>query len=249
MSCMACSGVSLDVVPGSGAWRGTPARGALDKPMAIACSGDAAPCLPSRMWCISSRTNSPACVLGDLPCLRSCSARLMVSLSGMSISSADSEEPACNQRAALRGERLHSRSPTARRGAREKYLRSNGKKCRASPAPEPLPGVCHLAAAKDLVLPMLRGSRAGMVGQDAKPRADREALEVDRAPVAARDNAVLLVRLGDDQVGDRLAGGIADHAVTLVDPLAGGAAAARKRHPSRVGEDPVLVALGAEHGG
>ena len=38
----------------------TPARRALDRPMAIACSGDRAPCSPSRMCSISSRTNSPA---------------------------------------------------------------------------------------------------------------------------------------------------------------------------------------------
>jgi hypothetical protein len=38
----------------------TPARRALDRPMAIACSGDRAPCSPCRMCSISSRTNSPA---------------------------------------------------------------------------------------------------------------------------------------------------------------------------------------------
>ena len=38
----------------------TPARRALERPMAIACSGERAPCLPSRMCSISSRTNSPA---------------------------------------------------------------------------------------------------------------------------------------------------------------------------------------------
>jgi hypothetical protein len=38
----------------------TPALRALDRPMAIACSGDRAPCSPSRMCSISSRTNSPA---------------------------------------------------------------------------------------------------------------------------------------------------------------------------------------------
>ena len=38
----------------------TPALRALDRPMAIACSGERAPCSPSRMCSISSRTNSPA---------------------------------------------------------------------------------------------------------------------------------------------------------------------------------------------
>jgi hypothetical protein len=35
------------------------------------------------MWCISSRTNSPACVLGDFPSRLSSSARLRVSFSGI----------------------------------------------------------------------------------------------------------------------------------------------------------------------
>src|SRR5947208_4158 len=42
----------------------TPARRALDKPIAIACLVLRAPCLPFRMCSISSRTNAPACVLG-----------------------------------------------------------------------------------------------------------------------------------------------------------------------------------------
>ena len=61
----------------------TPERRAFDSPIAIACFVDRAPCLPSRMWWISSRTNSPACVEGDLPCRLSLRARLMVSFSGI----------------------------------------------------------------------------------------------------------------------------------------------------------------------
>jgi len=64
----------------------TPARRAFDNPIAIACFVLAAPCLPSRMWCISSRTNSPACVLGDFPSASSPRARLIVSFSGMILS-------------------------------------------------------------------------------------------------------------------------------------------------------------------
>src|SRR5215470_163600 len=40
----------------------TPARRAFESPIAIACLLERAPCFPSRMCCISSRTNSPACV-------------------------------------------------------------------------------------------------------------------------------------------------------------------------------------------
>lgn len=60
----------------------TPARRALDRPMAIACSGDRAPCSPSRMCSISSRTNSPACVETDLPSRLSFLARLIASSAG-----------------------------------------------------------------------------------------------------------------------------------------------------------------------
>ena len=45
----------------------TPARRALERPMAMACCGERAPCLPSRTCSISSWTYAPACVLGDLP--------------------------------------------------------------------------------------------------------------------------------------------------------------------------------------
>src|SRR5439155_902304 len=45
----------------------TPDRRAFDSPMAMACLVDRAPCFPSRMCSISSRTNSPACVLGAFP--------------------------------------------------------------------------------------------------------------------------------------------------------------------------------------
>src|ERR671914_995258 len=61
----------------------TPARRALDSPIAIACLVDRAPCLPSRMWWISSRTNSPACVEGAFPSRASSRARSIVSCSGI----------------------------------------------------------------------------------------------------------------------------------------------------------------------
>jgi hypothetical protein len=61
----------------------TPARRALDNPIAMACCGDRAPCFPSRMCSISSRTNSPACVDGDFPSRSSSRARSIVSCSGI----------------------------------------------------------------------------------------------------------------------------------------------------------------------
>src|SRR5215203_220318 len=47
-----------------------------------------------------------------------------------------------------------------------------------SPAAEALPHLDGLAVSKDVVLGMLRGSGAGMVGKDAQERPHREALEV-----------------------------------------------------------------------
>src|SRR5947207_11276361 len=47
-------------LPRFGGGNFTPARLALERPIAMACSGDRAPCSPSRMCSISSRTNSPA---------------------------------------------------------------------------------------------------------------------------------------------------------------------------------------------
>jgi hypothetical protein len=73
--------VDLALEGGGGSF--TPARRAFDKPIAIACFVDRAPCLPSRTCSISSCTNSPACVVGALPDRLSRRARSMVFCSGM----------------------------------------------------------------------------------------------------------------------------------------------------------------------
>jgi hypothetical protein len=59
--------VAGDAFPLVGGFKSTPARRAFESPMAIACFDDRAPCFPSRMWSISSRTNSPAWVVGAFP--------------------------------------------------------------------------------------------------------------------------------------------------------------------------------------
>lgn len=79
----ACSRVSFDALPCAGGGSLTPARRAFDKPMAIACLAERAPCFPSRMCSISSRTNSPACVLGAFPSRLSFLARSITSFSGI----------------------------------------------------------------------------------------------------------------------------------------------------------------------
>src|SRR5688572_29639624 len=61
----------------------TPARRAFDRPMAMACLALRAPCSPSRMWWISSRTNSPAWVLADAPRRLARRARSTVAFSGI----------------------------------------------------------------------------------------------------------------------------------------------------------------------
>src|SRR5262249_1503454 len=70
-------------LPRFGGGNFTPARRALERPIAIACSGDRAPCSPSRICSISSRTNSSAWVLGDLPSRSSSCARSIAPSSGM----------------------------------------------------------------------------------------------------------------------------------------------------------------------
>src|SRR5258706_2989497 len=80
----ACSRTSSDAFFGGGSL--TPARRALESPMAITCLAERAPCLPSRTCSISSRTNSPACVLAALPSRLSSFARSRVSLSGIVLS-------------------------------------------------------------------------------------------------------------------------------------------------------------------
>ncbi|AJC45588.1 hypothetical protein SB85_07180 [Xanthomonas sacchari] len=64
----------------------TPARRALDKPMAIACLVDFTWVLPSRTRSISSRTNSPACVVPALPSRLARRARVVVDCSGIDTS-------------------------------------------------------------------------------------------------------------------------------------------------------------------
>jgi hypothetical protein len=70
----------LAVFPG---FASTPARRALDRPMAMACFADRAPCFPSRMCSISSCTYSPAWVDADLPSRLSRAAFAAVFFSGM----------------------------------------------------------------------------------------------------------------------------------------------------------------------
>jgi hypothetical protein len=82
-ACVALRRVLAEAFPFFGAFNFTPARLAFDKPMAMACLVDRAPCFPSRTWCISSRTNSPACVDVAFPSRLSSSAFSSVSFSGI----------------------------------------------------------------------------------------------------------------------------------------------------------------------
>jgi hypothetical protein len=79
----ACLLVRADPRRGGGSFM--PARRAFERPMAMACSGDLAPCWPSRTCSISSRTNSPAWVDGALPSRASCFALSIAGSSGITI--------------------------------------------------------------------------------------------------------------------------------------------------------------------
>jgi hypothetical protein len=88
--------VRSDAWPRFGGFSLTPERRAFDKPIAIACFVDRAPCLPFRTCSISSRTNSPACVVGAFPSRFAFRARFTVFGSGIPPllpSMSDSYEP------------------------------------------------------------------------------------------------------------------------------------------------------------
>jgi hypothetical protein len=84
-SCLAFRRVSSGTLPFFGTGSFTPARLAFERPMAIACLAERAPCSPLRIDSISSRTNSPACVEADFPSRLSRRARSMVCFFGMMI--------------------------------------------------------------------------------------------------------------------------------------------------------------------
>jgi hypothetical protein len=93
----ACCRVFWETLPFVGGGSLTPARRAFDSPMAMACLVERAPCSPSRMCSISSRTNSPAWVLGDLPSRLSRSARFNVSRSGISTKASPHYRQGCGE--------------------------------------------------------------------------------------------------------------------------------------------------------
>src|SRR5919197_5999112 len=107
----------------------TPARRALETPMAMACLVERAPCLPRRMCSISSRTNSPAWVEGDLPSRLARSARSRVVFSGIRASCAFSVSRcvACGARCAYRIRRLRRLRRQRLAGAKKHVRRSGGK--------------------------------------------------------------------------------------------------------------------------
>ena len=81
----ACLRVREDALPFRGGLSFTPERRAFDRPIAMACFVDRAPCFPSRTCSISSRTNSPAWVVGALPSRFALRARSSVFFSGINI--------------------------------------------------------------------------------------------------------------------------------------------------------------------
>src|SRR5919108_6605989 len=129
---MALRRVSSLTVPFSGGGRATPARRALERPMAIACLVERAPCLPLRMSSISSRTNSPATVLGDLPWRAFLRARSSVRFSGMGFPSVEFPELAFR---ALEPRALRARETLAAAIDVEIQHRHGGAERRALAAP------------------------------------------------------------------------------------------------------------------
>ena len=69
-----------------------------------------------------------------------------------------------------------------------------------SPAAESLPRRDRRVVAQHVVFGVLCRRRARVIRQEAQARAHRIAREVDRSAIAARDDAVLLVGIDDDEV-------------------------------------------------
>src|SRR5215470_9394090 len=87
-----------------------------------------------------------------------------------------------------------------------------------SPAIEASP--CWRIAVRrdDVILGKLRAGGAGVIGQDAQPGADREALADARngRAVAAGHDAVLLIGAGHDQVVEQAPFRVAHRAVAVI---------------------------------
>src|SRR5437762_9019882 len=115
--------VSFEAAPFFGGGNRTPARRAFDKPIAIACLVDRAPCSPSRMCSISSRTNSPACVEGDLPSRSSSRALSSGSSSGIPIRFAPHDPLGCYEKCA--GRRVYLITPPTEQLTTTENISSN----------------------------------------------------------------------------------------------------------------------------
>src|SRR4051812_30999151 len=105
-----------------------PARRALERPMAIACWGERAPCLPWRISSISSRTNSPAAVVAALPSRKSLRAFSIVCFLGIAILDRRCAvaHPANTGRSALFRAPPGTDRSTAHRSRRVVFLRDPG---------------------------------------------------------------------------------------------------------------------------
>src|SRR6185312_8983381 len=109
-----------------------------------------------------------------------------------------------------------SSSPTARRSTnsavpilirRRRNMSSGCTRCkpRLLPAVHPFPHVDDLLSALGHEVAVMRGRRrAGVVGEDKHPAADRETVEID-GPGLAGDDPMLLVGRGDRHVFERYA--------------------------------------------
>jgi hypothetical protein len=58
---------------------------------------------------------------------------------------------------------------------------------------------------------------------------------------------MFLIGVDHDQIGDRIAREIANHAIALIDGETRGATITGHRHPTGIDDDPTLVMLMADH--
>jgi hypothetical protein len=101
---------------------------------------------------------------------------------------------------------------------------------------------------EDMISIVLGSCRARTVGQYPHLCADRKMRQSRCRAATTCNDAMLLVRLDDDQIGIWSPIQIAYQSITLIASLLGSTSIARQRHPTCIHEDPAAIRPAADHG-
>src|SRR5690242_35859 len=89
----------------------------------------------------------------------------------------------------------------------------------------------------DIVAVMLGTGGASMVGKDPHHRAHRKFRRRESNTGPRSQNAMFLIGVDHDQIGDWITGDVTDYAKSLIDEETRGATISRHRHPASVDDD------------